>query len=268
MTETINITFTESSAGALNAAGIPALALPDDLSLGPIDPYDLEARQAFFRALYCGTEYEAWYTDALPAIQKFWDATRPGDARRVVWLTRRSAREYAGFLEYLSREPDPCGIEVIDLTDGIDVLYEDEPDPGPDRLVPTSLGELRPEWLAAQQDEGRTLTPDEAEYYLRTWRQLKQDEDDLDVRTLWWGQLCCTISDTIPHAVLNAVPNEWTSAARVIGDALETLSREYDQCGDAYLYSRLLSLIDLGWVEAEGDPWTMRFLQVRRAPDE
>lgn len=268
MTETVNITFTESSAGALNIAGRPALALADDLSLGPIDPYDLEARQAFFRALYAGTEYESWYTDEMPAIRNFWEKTRPGDARRVVWLTRRSAREYAGFLEFLSREPEPCGIEVVDLTDGIDVLYEDEPDPGPDRLVPVSLGELRPEWLAAQQDEGRTLTPDEAEYYLRTWKQLKQDEDYPDVRTLWRGQLCHTVSSTIPEVVLDAVPDEWTSAAAAISDALEVLTTEYDQCSDAYLYSRLLGLIEIGWVEADGDPWAMRLLQVRRAPEE
>jgi hypothetical protein len=268
MTDTINITFTESSAGALNAGGTPAIALSDDLSLGPIDPYDPEARQAFFGALYAGTEYEAWYADEVPAIRKFWDETRPGNARRVVWLTRRSAREYAGFLEFLSREPNPCGIEVVDLTDGIDVLYEDEADPGPDRLVPISLGELRPEWLAAQQDEGRTLTSDEAEYYLRTWRQLKQDREDQDVRTIWRGQLCHAVSGTIPQAVLDAVPDEWTSAATVIGDALGALSREYDQCSDVYLYSRLLGLIDIGWVEADGDPWAMRLLQVRRAPVE
>ncbi|WP_067046565.1 DUF3658 domain-containing protein [Methanofollis ethanolicus] len=268
MTDTINITFTESSAGALNAAGRPALALPDDLSLGPIDPYDLEAREAFFRALYAGTEYEARYADDLNAITAFWEETRPGTARRVVWLTRRSAREYAGFLEFLSREPDPCGIEVVDLTDGIDVLYEDEPDPGPDRIVPISLGELEPDWLAAQQDEGRALTPDEAEYYLRTWKQLKQDEDSQDVRTLWRGQLCHTVSATIPQAVLDAVPDEWTSAARVIGDALGALSMEYDQCGDAYLYSRLLGLVEMGWVEADGDTRAMHILQVRRAPTE
>jgi hypothetical protein len=53
-----------------------------------------------------------------------------------------------------------------------------------------------------------------------------------------------------------------------IGDALETLSREHDQCSDAYLYSRLLGFIEIGWVETEGDPWAMHLLQVRRATEE
>lgn len=269
MAHTLHITFTESGGGSLRAAegDRSVIALPDDLSLGPIDPYDEKDRQAFFEALYADTEYASWYADALPAIRTFWEQTRPGGNRRIVWLTRRSAREYAGFLEFLSRETDPCGLDVIDLTDGIDVLYEDEPDPGPDRIVPISLGEFEPEWLAAQEDEARILTPDEVEYYLRTWQQLKTD-DGPDARTLWRGQLCCTASAALADELLRAVPEDWTGADQVIGETLAAISEEYDQCGDAYLYSRLLALIDAGWVEADGDPWTMHQLQVRLAAED
>ncbi|QYZ79589.1 DUF1835 domain-containing protein [Methanofollis formosanus] len=268
MTDTIHIAFTESAGGCLRAAfrDIPdqrVAALADDLSLGPINPYQYPDRQVFFETLYADTEYEFWYQDALPHIRAFWDETRPGDARRIVWFTRRSAIEYSGFLEFLSREPDPCAIEVVDLTEGVDVVWEDEPDEAPDRVIPISLGELAPEWLRDQTDRARPLTQDEAAFYLRTWDRLKDDEDG--VRTLWRGQLYPTIPSTLGEDVLYAVPEDWTSAAMVIGEALGASSDEYHQCGDAFLYTRLLFLIRCGEVEAEGDPTSMRTLQVRRA---
>ncbi|KKG13899.1 hypothetical protein EO98_00980 [Methanosarcina sp. 2.H.T.1A.6] len=49
-TKTVHIIFTESAWGSLKFVlrgnpGENVLALPDDLSLGPISPYDLEKRK-------------------------------------------------------------------------------------------------------------------------------------------------------------------------------------------------------------------------------
>ncbi|MBP2146374.1 hypothetical protein J2129_001828 [Methanofollis sp. W23] len=268
MTNTMHIAFTESAGGCLKAAFRDrpehhVAALADDLSLGPINPYHYPDRQVYFETLYADTEFASWYQDSLPRIRTFWKETRPDTPRRIAWFTRRSAIEYSGFLEFLSREPDPCAIEVIDLTEGVDVLWDDEPDEAPDRVIPTSIGELAPEWLRDQTDRTRFLSRSEASFYLRSWGRLKEDEDG--VRTLWRGQLYPTVPSTLGEDVLYAVPEDWTSAAMVIGEALGTSSDEYTQCGDAFLYSRLLFLIRCGEVEAKGDPVSMRTLQVRRA---
>ncbi len=87
----------------------------DDLSIGPIaDVY--------------GSERKAWYVkhfaaDMLDIDQlwkdqiKFWSETILTQGSLMVWLTRRSAAEYSGFLELLSRLPERSKICLADFTE-------------------------------------------------------------------------------------------------------------------------------------------------------
>src|SRR5690242_9875451 len=57
-----------------------------------------------------------WGNDVPSSSERRWDEALFPDNRKVAWLSRRSAMEYAGFLDWLWRLGDqPC--EVVDLTD-------------------------------------------------------------------------------------------------------------------------------------------------------
>ena len=99
---------------ALHQAGRSdeVITFPDDLSYGPIDPPDPASR-----AMWMEKELDQDYiTQRTPAIEDFWARTRASGVRRIVWTSQRSASEYAGFLEWLSRVGD-ADFDVVDLTD-------------------------------------------------------------------------------------------------------------------------------------------------------
>lgn len=248
------------------------LALPDDLSLGPISPYDLETRKKYFKSLFAEIEDEGDYMTLSAEAEKFWERVEAfwkqvseTEAEKIVWFTRRSVFEYTGFLELLSREKNPSELLIVDLTEGLNIVHERKEQEVPERVVPISLGELRPEWLISRKDTARHLTEEELAYYLCRWEELKKDGRLF--RTLWRGQLYAETPDLFDELILETVPGTWTIAARVVGEMLGKLSEEYNLAGDMFLYSRLLKLAKDGLIETEGERRTMRFLKVRKVPD-
>jgi hypothetical protein len=128
---TAHFAFTASGAGclvqALRKAGLDdqVVASFDDLSFGPINPADPSLRAKWVENELGRTD---WH-DIAGDSERLWDETRFPDHRKVAWLTRRSAREYAGFLEWLWRLGDaPC--EVVDLSE-VKVSYHPEHGPPP-----------------------------------------------------------------------------------------------------------------------------------------
>src|SRR3954466_11039691 len=109
MTRTLlHIVFTPSGAGSLRQALASAgrdeqvISFFDDLSFGPIDPPDLPLRSKWVEEALGWT---GWH-DIAPKTEAFWrEALSPG-RRKVAWLSRRSAMEYTGFLEWLWRLGD------------------------------------------------------------------------------------------------------------------------------------------------------------------
>lgn len=239
--------------------------LPDDLSLGPISPYDLEKRKKYFESLFVEMEDEVAYRipeeneELWGEVGAFWGQVSETKADKIVWFTRRSVIEYTGFLELLSREKNPSELLVVDLTEGLDVVHENGIT---ERIVPISLGELQPEWLLSGKNKARRLTEEELAYYLGRWEELKKD--NMPLRTLWRGQLYSESPDIFDEKILESVPETWTSAARVVGEMLGKLSEEYHLAGDMFLYSRLLEQAKAGLVETEGERRAMRFLKVRK----
>ena len=115
---TLHIVFNPSAAAGLREAlrqagrGERVVGLFDCLSFGPINPPDPELRRKW-------VEEELGYTgweEVVGEATSFWSEALSIGNRRIAWLSRRSAQEYAGFLEWLWRlgeEPT----EVVDLTD-------------------------------------------------------------------------------------------------------------------------------------------------------
>jgi hypothetical protein len=266
--ETLHVTFTEPGGGCLRAAlgdkpEESVISLVDDLSFGPISPYDLEDRRAYFDSLFADVESQSYYRMDMPKIKDFWDRSSSTSAKRIVWFTRRSSMEYTGFLELLSREDDPFDLLVVDLTEGVDIIDEKE-DRGPYRIVPASLGEMRGEWLIPQAKNARALTEKEAGYYLEVWDRLRS-ENSMN-RTIWRGQLYSANESMFDEHILNVVPSNWISVARLMGEVLAKVTDEYHLTSDSILYSRLLNLAEKGLIETEGNPYSMRHLKVRRIP--
>lgn len=134
MTHTVlHFVFTASGAGclvqALRKAGRndQVIISCDDLSFGPINPSDYASRSKW-------VENELGQTDrdemAKPSERDWYEALFP-DNRKVAWLTRRSATEYAGFLDWLWRYGDaPC--DIVDLTE-VEISYPPRRTACPDR---------------------------------------------------------------------------------------------------------------------------------------
>jgi hypothetical protein len=266
--ETLHVTFTDPGGGCLRAAlgdkpEESVISLVDDLSLGPISPYDLEDRRAYFDSLFADVESQSYYRMDMPKIKDFWNRSSSTSSKRIAWFTRRSSMEYTGFLELLSREDDPFDLLVVDLTEGVDIIDEKE-DRGPYRIVPTSLGEMRSEWLVPQVKNSRPLTKKEVEYYLAIWDQLRL-ENSMN-RTIWRGQLYSANEVWFDENILNVAPSNWKSAASIVGEVLGKVTDEYHLTCDSFLYSRLLSLAEKGLIETEGNPCSMRHFKVRRIP--
>ena len=114
----LHFVFTLSGAGclrqALRKAGRddPVIVAYDDLSFGPINPADPS-----LRAKWVENELgRSGWDDVGAATERLSDESRFPDNRKVAWLARRSAMEYAGFLDWLWRLGD-ASCEVVDLSE-------------------------------------------------------------------------------------------------------------------------------------------------------
>src|SRR5476649_1972926 len=85
---------------ALQGAGLDdeVIGFPDDLSCGPIDTDDSQQRAAWWPPYYADQDFEH--------IGVFWERLTTSEERLVLWFSRNSAREFAGFLAWADRLGD------------------------------------------------------------------------------------------------------------------------------------------------------------------
>jgi hypothetical protein len=268
MTQTVaHVVFTPSGAGwlvqALRKAGRDdhVIACFDDMSFGPINPADSSSRAEW-------VEKELGQADwnrAPNSKDRLWDETRFPNNRKIVSLTRRSAMEYAGFLEWLWRRGDaPC--EVVDLTD---VMVSHRPEHGPrgrPRLA-ISVAMLHHDIIAREKlwDLAAPLQPSMRTRYLDLWRQLREENSPL--RIIEGGTLRSAPITFFDSLLMTYATDEWRKVARIVG---EGLSAEWDddvfQTGDLVLAARVNALVESGRLECRGKtPLDMRFSEVRLA---
>jgi hypothetical protein len=212
----VHIVIGDSAGGslrkALRGAGQDAevIVIRDDLSIGPIDPPDTKLRIAWVRQeLGFPREECRWMAKATV----FWDTALSAAERRVIWVVRRAAPEYAGFLEFLSRLGDaPC--EVVDLTD-LDMVWRDGT-----RSPILSMGELHYNHIRenAFWDRAAPLAPAARARYREMWRKLRAE--NAPFRIVADQDLVSAPISFFDELLLSCTGTKWQKSARVIGDAI------------------------------------------------
>lgn len=204
MTHRRHVVFSELGAEILQQAlalsGRPeeVLACPDFWQCGVLEP---ASREAWLRG-HLGPDYP----DYQRAHAAFW--SHPfSTGETVLWTTRRSAREWTGCSEWLSRELGG-DIRVNDLAD---VLV---------RGRPGVLHMLEPEDILAADliDRAEIPSPADLELLKTHWRKLR--DDNAPLRIVRDGELASAREDYPDRALLAHLEPRWKSAAIVIGETL------------------------------------------------
>lgn len=199
------------------------------------------------------------------STERLWDEARFPGIRKVAWLTRRSAMEYAGFLEWLWRRGDePC--EVIDLTD---VTVSDRLEQGPPRppRLAISLAMLHPDIIASEKlwNLAEPLQASVRTRYLDLWRQLR--EENAPLRVVEGGTSRSAPITFFDSLLMSYATDDWQKVARIVGKGL---AAEWDdgvfQTGDLVLAACVNTLVESGRLEYRGKHPLERQLSEVRLP--
>jgi Protein of unknown function/Domain of unknown function (DUF1835) len=258
---TLHIVFSQSAAGSLRQAMRDAgredgvAGYFDNLALGPLNPFGLKTRLHWVEEeLHRGAD--EWWGHAEEIA--FWKAALVEDVRKVAWISRRSAVEYCGFLEWLWRLGDlPC--EVVDLTD-MQV--------GSQRAFSPAL--LPPEEIAANTVWGcaEVLDATARSHCHGLWHRLRVENESL--RVVDRDGLRSAPITFFDQQLLSFASADWQKPARIIGYTMGEWSwqsmepREpYFQAGDMILAARIVALVELGVLEGRGNLMNIRQSEVR-----
>jgi hypothetical protein len=253
VTQTVlHFVFTLSGAGclvqALRQAGRDdqVVVTSNDMEFGPINPGDLESRAKWVESELGPSD---WNRISLRS-DRVWDEARFPDHRKVVWLTRRSAMEFAGFLDWLwVRDDVPC--DVVDLSE-IKIPYRPEHGPRQPRLA-ISLGMLHPDIIRGDKlwDLAEPLQMAERRRHRELWDKLRSEN----------AMLCISDGDklvSVPISffdpvLMSYVTDNWQKVSRVVGPAMASqMSDDIVQTGDMFLSARVNALAESGNLEIRG----------------
>ncbi|HKX10152.1 MAG TPA: DUF3658 domain-containing protein, partial [Stellaceae bacterium] len=238
---TIHVVVGESAGGVLRQAlrsigrDDRIVALADDLSVGPINPAEPRARAAWATRELGFNSGEA----IVRRVENSWSEALVPASRRVVWTSRRSGCDYAGFLEWLWRlRDDPC--EVIDLTD---LRFPDRCAEGPAGYLSLviSLGTMNPDQIMAMGllDRAVPLTPATRSQYREIWRKLRVENAPL--RVVSEAGLTSAPITFYDGELLSFAVGHWRKVARIVGEALSN-QEGFARCGDLLLAARVRAL--------------------------
>jgi hypothetical protein len=266
----LHVVFTESGAAGLREALAASgrddvvVCLADNLSFGPIDPPNPELRTIWVEKELGFTGWpptpeddgDNGWEDVSVKARAFWNKSLSPRHRKLAWLSRRSAMEYAGFLEWLWQlDGAPC--EVIDLTD---VEISNRP-----RRRPMSVGVLSPDGIRSNRlwDLAAPLQMSDRGRYLDLWRQLRSENAPL--RVIDGDKLVSAPMTFFDQLLLSKAKTKWLKVAKVVGDALtDPTMGDVLQTGDVVLTARIDSLVRNHALELQGkSAFAMRFSEVR-----
>jgi hypothetical protein len=261
----LHFVFTPSGAGcllqALRKAGRsdPVITTYDDLSFGPINSSDPHVR-----AKWVADELGVpnWIEICAESDRGSDDARAP-KRRKIVWLTRRSAKEYAGFLDWLSRLGGaPC--EVVDLSE---VMVSSPPAQEPARppRLAMSLGMLHPDIICREQlwDLAEPLQESARRRYQDLWQKLLVENAPL--RVLDGETLVSVPISFFDSRVMSQANDKWQHAMRIVGNTLVGGPNGWIiEFGDTFVMGRLMALVESGHLDLQGEPGReLRNSQVR-----
>jgi len=235
------------------------IAICDDFSFGPINPADTDQRIAWTeRVLGCPYWGEQCGNDIA-----LWAAAVSEHCLPVVWMTRRSAQEHAGFLEFIWRRGDlPC--EVVDLTN-VSVVYKDQEN----RLLPPrlilGLYSLSPRQILKDRllESALPVTAAMRDRNRATWRALRKDNADLRVLDADLAFRSASINH-FDEELLSFIRPRSLKAARIIGDVISKhQAQDVSQVDPMILSARLHALAKAGLLESQGNLWKIGSSEVR-----
>lgn len=249
----LHVVFTPSGASSLSEAlehvgrDDQVVSLFDCLSFGPINPPDMSLRSKWVENELGRTGWN----DIVRDSGTFWrEALSPG-CRKVAWLSRRSAMEYAGFLEWLWQMGDaPC--EVVDLNE-LRISYRPEHGPPRPPALAVSLGMVNSDTICREKlwDLAEPLHATARQRYRDLWQRLRSENAPL--RVIENDKLVSAPISFFDTRLMSYVTNDWQKAAMVIG---QTLAAETDdevlQVGDMVLAARIDALAESDRLEIQG----------------
>jgi hypothetical protein len=249
----LHVVFTPSGAGSLRKALADAgrddqvISSFDDLSFGPINPSDLPLRSKWVENELGWTGWD----DILPETEAFWREALSLGRRKIAWLSRRSAMEFASFLEWLWRLGDaPC--EVVDLSE-VTISHRREHAPPRPPALAVSLGILSPDIMRRDKlwDLAAPLPQAARQRYRDLWRQLRAENAPL--RVIEADKLVSSPVSFFDSRLMSYVTNDWQKVAMVVGQALAAqMDDDVFQSGDILLAARLDALVESGRLEIQG----------------
>ena len=260
----VHLVFNMSAAGSLRQAladmGVKetVIGLPDDLSLGPVNPPASDLRGQWVEDVLGYDDFGDYGKRA----DLFWRRATDRDVTPVAWVCRQSAMEFAGFLEFVSRIGDHP-FRVVDLTEVEFAPRPDRSESTPWRTV--SFGHVLPDSMVKARlvERQAILTGQELRAYRVVWKKLRAENAPFRVVSdLGLHSAPITYFD---KAITSHVTDDWRKCSYVVANCLGALWDDGTYCGDLVLWSRVRALADEGVFEMEGDGVRMRNSSVRLA---
>ncbi|MGH6710420.1 MAG: DUF3658 domain-containing protein [Bradyrhizobium sp.] len=249
----LHIVFTPSGASSLREAledvgrDDQITSLFDCLSFGPINPPDTSLRSKWVESELGRTGWDSIGRDS----DAFWRESLSPGRRKIAWLSRRSAMEYAGFLAWMWRMGDaPC--EVIDLSE-IRISYRPAQGASRPTALAMSLGMVSSDTMCRERlwDLAKPLQSAERARYRDVWQKLRSENAAL--RVIEGGELVSASISFFDAQLMSYVTDDWQKVAMIVG---ETLVAEMDnqvlQVGDMVLAARIEAMAKSGRLDIRG----------------
>jgi len=256
----LHIAFGQSAGGSIKQALAElgrrerVICEPDDLGYGPINPHNAAMRADFFGE-GLGYEDEGAFIDQIDA---FWDEVTSTTAIPVAWLSRRCVREYAGFLELVSRRDKPplvVDVAAINFVDREGVAVRD---------ISISMGFVSPRMMIDHDLFARATPMSDVEFRRERARWKKLKDENADLRVLDSTGLVSAPITFFDKLITSYVTKQWQPCPKVIANVLVGSAKEFRQTDDLFLWSRLRTLVEDGLLEGKGDMLLMRNSSVRK----
>jgi hypothetical protein len=262
--ETLHIVPGLSAAGSLNAAMREAgrddevLAWPDDLSCGPINPADPDARAAWWNSFYCdGETGNDW--DIEQELNSFWDRVATTEKRIVLWTSAHCANELSFYLAWTDQIEDRP-VTPIDVT-GFRYPFTHRDGTVAQSGPAKSVSTINNDGLRALLGSEQPVSIQRLSQARNRWRQLKAE--DAPFRVITEDGLISAPVDYFDELLIRQAASEWRKTAYIVGAAMGSASEPYFQVGDMMLLVRVVALVEQGKLLVEGNPWKMQSSRVR-----
>lgn len=212
----------------------------DDISVGPITDV-------------CGEERKTWYLKYLDADMletgqlwedqiRFWSTTIISQDQLMVWLTRRSAAEYCGFLELLSSLPEKAEISLVDFT-------SQEFDVGETKEACISIGHLNEDNMEIGFKIQTITSPSDWNQLLQMWKNLKRESAPL--RIVEHDKLFSKPQDYFDGFLFQHLSENWQKLYRVVGEAVVSSWENGHRVHFDWFNHRIKELAENRFVEIE-----------------